>query len=81
MQATINIFCLFIRVHDVTYAEIQFNRSLQLHKFMKNGQNTIKLYYRRLFLLKSNKKCKENQGWHVLYIRGYDVTYAECKTL
>ena len=29
------------------------------------------------FSTKLTKKCKGNQGWNVLYIRGYDVTYAE----
>ena len=34
--------------------------------------------YGRIFLHKlTKKKCKENQGGNVLYIRGYDVTYAE----
>ena len=62
MQATINIFCLFIFVHDVTYAEIQFNRSLQLHKFMKNGQNTIKLFIGGFFSLKVTKNAKKTRG-------------------
>ena len=58
-----SIFCLFIRVHDVTYVEMQLNLSkLQLHKFVKIVKNTIKPYYRRCFLNKNNKKCNENQG-------------------
>ena len=55
---------MFFRVYDVTYAEIQFNRS-RLCNFTsswKMVKNTIKLYYRRSFLHKSNEKCKENQG-------------------
>ena len=32
------------------------------------------------FLHKSNKKCKESQGCHVLYIHLYYVTHAECQT-
>ena len=47
-------------------------------------KNIIKLY-RRFFLQKpnekTNKKDKEDQGWNVLCIRGYDFTYAEFKTL
>ena len=33
------------------------------------------------FCIKLTKICKENQGWNVLYIHGYDVTDAEFKTL
>ena len=59
-----------------------FNHS-KLRKFIslwKINQNTIKLY-RRIFLYKTNKKCKKNEGWNVLYFCGYDVTYAKFKTL
>ena len=69
-------------VYDVIYAGIQFNRS-RLCNFTsscKMVKNTLKHYY-RCFLHKSNKKCKENQGLHVLYICGCDATQAECKTL
>ena len=43
-------------------------------------KNTIKLYT-RFFLHKTNKIWKDNQERNVLYIRGYDVTYAEFKIL
>ena len=35
-------------------------KTLQLQKFQKMVKNTIKLYCRRCFLHKTNKKCKEN---------------------
>ena len=38
-------------------------------------------FYRRFFLQKTNKKCKENQGRNALYISEYDVTYTEFKAL
>ena len=52
--------------------EIQFNRLrlCNLTSSWKMVKNTVKVYYRRCFLHKSTKKCKENQGWHVFYIRG-----------
>ena len=33
------------------------------------------------FYKKLTAKCKENQGWNVLQIRKYDVTYADFKIL
>ena len=47
---------------------------------MKNGRKHHKMF-RMFFLHKTNKKCIENQKWNVLYIRWYDITYAEFKTL
>ena len=41
-------------------------------------KNIIKLY-KRFFIHKTNKKCKKHR--HVLYIHGYDITYAGFKTL
>ena len=68
-------------MYDVTYEEIQFNcsRLCNFTSLWKMVKNTVKLHY-RFFFHKSNQKFKENQGWHVLYIHEYDVTYAECKT-
>lgn len=42
-------------------------------------KNTTKLH--RIFLHESDKKCKENLRWNILYICGYDLTYAQFKTL
>ena len=77
-----SIFYMFSHVYDVTYVEIQFSHSklCNLIRSWKMAKNTIK-FYRRCFLYKTNKKCKENQGWHVLYICGCDVSYAEFETL
>ena len=75
MSATISIFCLFIRVYDVIYVEIQFNRSKSCNftSLLKMVKNTIKHYYRRCFLHESKKKCKENQGGMFYTFAG--VTY------
>ena len=64
MQATINIFCLFIRVHDVTYAEIQFNRSrlcnfISSWKMVKAPENFI---IGGVFSLKVTKNAKKTRG-------------------
>ena len=59
-----SIFCLFIRVYDVIYVLIQFNRS-KLCNFIsswKMVKNTIKLYYRRCFIYKSNKNAQKTRG-------------------
>ena len=42
--------------------------------------NTIKLC-RKFILVKLTKIWKENLGWNVFYIRGYDVTCIKFKTL
>ena len=68
----------------MTSLTLRYSLITQLHKLVKNGHkfaSSWKLYYRRFFLHKTNKKCNKNQGWDVLYIRGYDVTYAEFKTV
>ena len=59
-----------------------FNHSKRLNfiSSWKMVKNTMKLC-RRFLLYKTNKKCKENQGWDILYIRGSDVTYSEFKAL
>ena len=74
------MFCMSIRVYDVTYLKLHLNH-LKLHNFTglwKMVKNTIKLY-RRLFLHKTNKKCKEIQGKMFCTFR-CDVSYAEFKT-
>ena len=50
---------------------------------MRNGQNDQKSVncVKGSFSIKLTKTCKENQEWNVLYIRGYDVTYAALRTL
>ena len=78
--ATVTMFCMLIRVYDVTYLKLHLNH-LKLHNFTglwKMVKNTIKLY-RRLFLHKTNKKCKEIQG-KMFCTFGCDVSYAEFKT-
>ena len=75
LHASHNQRILFVhsRVWRHLYRDtVQSFKTLQLYKFVENDKNTIKLYYSNCFLHKSNKQCKENQGWHVLYIRGYD---------
>ena len=59
------------------HSRFRVNHS-KLQKFIQNGQKFHKT-------LKGWKKTrgenfKENQGWNVLYIRGYDVTYASLKS-
>ena len=44
-------------------------------------KNTIKLIIEGAFSIKITKIAKKTMVWHVLYIRGYEVTYAECETL
>ena len=64
------IFCMFIRVYDVTYVEIQFNRS-KLRSFIsswKMVKNTIK-FYRSFFSIK--RKIKPELKCFV--IRRYDL--------
>ena len=55
--------CSFARMMPFN-AEIQFNSSrlCNFTSLWKMVISNIKLYYRRCFLHKSNKKCKENQG-------------------
>ena len=66
MEVTISLFCLFIRVYDITYVDIQLN-----------GQKHHRTLH-EVFLHKTDKKrCKENQGRNVFYIYKYDVTYTE----
>ena len=38
-------------------------------------------FYRSFFLHKTNKNMQKKQGWNAFYIRMYDATYAESKTL
>ena len=60
----ISVFRLFISVYDVTLVEIKFNHS-KLCNFTsswKMVKNTIKLYYRKRFLHKSNKNVRKTRG-------------------
>lgn len=41
MPTSISVFCMFIRVYDITYLEIQFNH-LKVYKSVKNGQKNHK---------------------------------------
>ena len=68
-----NFVCLFAWMTLLT----QWYKTLQLvrEKWLKTPQNFI---IGGIFSIKV-KKCKESQGWHVLYLRGYDVTHTECK--
>ena len=79
MKATIRIFCLFIRLYGVTFLDMQCNRS-KLFNFISSWkivENTIKLcHIASAFSMKVTKNERQ-----ALYIRGHDVTYAECKTL
>ena len=53
------MFCMFIRLYDVTYVKIQFNH-WKLRDFISSSKmikNTIKLY-RRFLLDKTNKKIR-----------------------
>ena len=46
---------------------------------MRNGQNdqkTVKCV-KEFFFIKLTKACKENQEWHILYIRRYDAINVE----
>ena len=47
---------------------------------MRNGGKNLGPSQDGFFSIKLTKN-KKKQGWNVLYISGYDVTYAEFKTL
>ena len=73
---------MFIRMDGVIYLEIQSNY-FKLCNFISSWKivkNTIKLA-EGYFSTKLTETCKENQGWNVLCIRGYDVNHIEFKTL
>ena len=50
---------------------------------MRNDQNDQKTVncVKNSFSIKLTIEYKENQGWNILYIRGYGVTYAGFRSL
>ena len=80
--STVCISWMFICVYDVTYFEAIYSFNIwQLHKFMRNAQKNYENCVKSSFSIKVTKIAKENQGWNILYIRGYDVTNTRFKTL